>query len=590
MKPFAVRTIGIALAMTCGLSIPGWAKPACPVDPANKSHTIFLYFPTADDPTFPNYDPAVNISPAKSFDVADLDPNIGSTNQLRNRIFDVVTDDYCEFNVQVQQTTDNPESLPSPPARRTTVAIGGDSLAGTWGEAQEVDFGDHVNIDFARVWAGTYTTCEGGSGGFGCSMTGALTGANSTLDRWAEAIGGTAAHEAGHTYGLSHTDDNPPNSACATGQGTKPGEDTFEHHLMPSGCNLDGEARAGYRRHISDRTFGLLATNVGLAVETVHNWDLKNPNAQEAVKLTMEFLSPLSSVPVDVPYNGSMSPWINPKVSGPSGTKVWQGKTFNIFTLTWSQKNPGWGGGAPGVLPGGADFHIGTTLTGVDFNQPDPIIVQKITLFDANGKALALSPRLPMYDSGTLDPATGDFVLHFYNDYAIDPNPLILEESVLFQLPRVASIESMIGDGKPLSFDGVEITPWSASRCEVAKDEREAARCTLGNLSDRPHVQVSHLLGEKGVVDCSNGVPRTAPRRDSVNNPDYEGPICAGSSRDPFPSTTLYVIATFTDPKAEHYDPEKKEMVVGPVTSKVFYQFAGVRDTRQLVKGAAPKR
>jgi hypothetical protein len=51
--------------------------------------------------------------------VADLDPGIGSTNQLRNRIFDVVTDDYCEFNVEVLQTTTNPEALPSPPARRT---------------------------------------------------------------------------------------------------------------------------------------------------------------------------------------------------------------------------------------------------------------------------------------------------------------------------------------------------------------------------------------------------------------------------------------------------------------------------------------
>jgi hypothetical protein len=593
MKSFAVRTITLALAMTSGLSMPGWAKPACPLDTLNatKSHTLFLYFPTADDPTFTNYDPTAGVSPAKAFDAADLDPNIGTTKALRNRIFDVVADDYCEFNVQVQQSTTNPETLPSPPARRNTVAIGSDvdNIGGGWGLAQNVDIKDQINVDFARVWGGTYTQCEGGNGMGGCTVTGSLAGANSTLDRWAEAIGGTAAHEGGHNYGLSHTDDNPVNSTCISGQGERPGEDTYEHHLMPSGCNLTGEARAGYRRHFSDRTFGLLATNVGLTVETMHNWDLINPNAQSATSLTIEFLSSKSAVTTDWTFGGSESPWIDPKVSGVLGTATWQGKQYNRFKITWSQPNPVWNG-TPGVLPGGAPFHIGATFTGVDFNQPDPIIIQNITLFDSNAKALSLHPRLPMYDSGTLDPATGDFSLHFYPDPAINLNPLILEESILFQLPRVASIESMIRDGKPLSFDGQEITPWSATRCEPLSGERETALCKLGNLADRPHVEVTHLLGERGVVDCSSGAPLAGARRDNPRVPDNEGPVCAGTLRDPFPSTTLYVIATFVDPKAEHYDPEKKAMVVGPVTSKVFYQFAGVRDTRKLVDGAAPKR
>ena len=151
----------------------------------------------------------------------------------------------------------------------------------------------------------------------------------------------------------------------------------------------------------------------------------------------------------------------------------------------------------------------------MDFNQPDAIIIQNITLFDSSSKALSLHPRLPMYDSGTLDTATGDFILHFYPDLAIDPNPLILEESVLYQLPRVASIQSMMRDGRPFTFDGQEITPWSASRCEPSSGERDTAVCKLGNLADRPHVEVTHLLGERGVVDCSNGVPRTEIRRDS---------------------------------------------------------------------------
>jgi hypothetical protein len=585
MRPMRVRTMAVAMAMICGIPLvtrPGWSAPACPLDPvasAAKSHKLFLYFPTVSDATFPNYSPGV--SPAKPFDVADLDPGIGSTNKLRNRIFDVVTDDYCEFNVEVQQTTTNPDTLISPPARRTTVAIGSDNNA-AWGVAQEVDLGDKVNVDFARAWAGTYVNCEGGNGVSGCSPAGALTGANSTLDRWAEAIGGTAAHEAGHTYGLLHSDDNTP-TACGgePGQGPRPGEDSFKQHLMPSGCNLTGEERAGYRRHISDRAFGLLATNVGLAVETMHNWDLVNPNAASASSLTIDFLSPKSSLTTSWTYSDPPTPWINPVVSAPLGTAVWQGKTFNRFRITWSQANPSWPS-TPGVLPGGADFHIGATFTGVDFNQPEPIIIQNITLFDAAAKPLALHPRLPMYDSGTLDPATGDFVIHIY-PMLLNPE-LILQEAVVYQLPRVASIQSMYGEGKPLSFDGQPITPWSASRCETSANGDGTVSCKLGNLADRPHVEVTHRVGEPGVYDCSRGVPHIG-RGDSPLSFDDEGPVCAGTSRDPFPSATVYVIATFVDPKAEHWDARKQAMVIGPVTSKVFYQFAGVRDPQRLAAG-----
>src|SRR5579872_3480738 len=101
MKSMRARTIALAMTLAGGLSLaaqPGWSLPACPLDPvtnAAKSHKLFLYFPLVDDPTFPNY--GAGVSPAKTFDVADLDPGIGTTSQLRNPIFDVVTDDYCEF-------------------------------------------------------------------------------------------------------------------------------------------------------------------------------------------------------------------------------------------------------------------------------------------------------------------------------------------------------------------------------------------------------------------------------------------------------------------------------------------------------------
>jgi hypothetical protein len=571
-----------------------WAAPACPLSygatDAAKSHKFYVYFPTADDATFPSY--TTGASPARSFDVADLNPAIGTTTALRDRIYDVVADDYCEFNVQVISTTTNPATLPTPPARRVTVAVGSDNPTGAWGQAQEVDIGDAVNIDFARVWAGTYTTCEGGDGMGGCSASGALTGANATLERWAQAIGGTAAHEGGHTYGLSHSDDNPNTGSCGDlGPAPTPGEDGFRRHLMPKGCNLNGEDRASFRRHISNRTYGLLATNVGLSVQTMHNWDLVNPNAAEARSLTMDFLSSLPAVNLTWSWTGPSSPWINPVVSGPSGTTTFKGTVYNRYKITWSAGNPASTVAAPGVLPGGAEFHIGATFTGVDFNQPDPIIIQNITLLDAGSSPLALHPRLPMYDSGTADAADGAFALNFFADLAA--SPLIMQSAVIYQLPRVASIESMVGAGRPMTFDGVKIEPFSATKC-TAKTLRETTRCVIAKLDARPHYTTTHKVGEPGVYDCSRGVPkvkqpRISKAKDAPGLVDYEGPICAGTTRDPFPSTSVYVIASFVDPKAKHYDPRKKEYVVGPVTSKVYYQFAGVRDLKKIGKRQSVK-
>lgn len=469
-----------------------------------------------------------------------------------------------------------------------TVAIGSDANGSTWGQAQEVDINDTVQIDFAREWAGSYKTCEGGVPTGGCSMTGSLTGVNSTLDRWAQAIGGTAAHEAGHTYGLAHSDDDPPTDVSEPGPAPVPGEDSFTRHLMPAGRNLSGDDRAGYRRHISDRTFGLLATNVGLSVQTMHNWDLVNPNAQEARSPTIDFLSTQPSMNLAWFWSGSISPCTSPVVTGPLGTSVFQGVTYNRFRVTWSAPNAAWAGGSPGALPGGASFHIGATFTGVDFNQPDPILIQNITLFDSSSRPLTLHPRLPMYDAGTLDSADGTFTLSFLAQPGA--TPLVMHDAAIYQLPRVASIDSMNGKGAPYTFDKTPIRPWSGGVCKATPKRKGnvVARCAVASIEDKPHVTLVHRLGEKGVYDCSRGVPYVNPpnAQDSPGTPDYEGPVCAGATRDPFLSTTIYAIATFVDPNAQYYDPRKKAYVVGPLESKVYYQFAGVRDTNKLREAA----
>jgi hypothetical protein len=589
----------LAMALLLGAiasAIPVRAQ-TCPIeDPAilaAKNNYLYLYFPTAPDSSFPAYD--INVSPVAAFDVSALTTGIGTTAQLIGAVQNVVADDYCEFNVQVIATTTNPATLASPPAQRVTVGIGDDINGTTWGEAQEVDIGNTIAVDFARVWAGTYTTCEGGGGppdgGVGCTG-GALTGAGNTLVNWAQAIGGTAAHEAGHTYGLAHTDDDPPpcpaTPNCDDSQGgptPTPGEDPYYQHLMPAGYNLTASQRADYRRHFSNRTYGLLATNVGLSVETMHNWTLINPNAQSGSSLTIAFLSTLPSVPISWFYNGNQSPWLNPTVSGPSGMAVFQGITYNEYSITWSSPNPAWGSPSPGIVGGGVQFHIGATFTGVNFDTPDPIIIQNVTLFDASSNPLALHPRLAGYDAGTLDSASDSMQLHFFP--ATGAPGLRLESAEIYQLPRVAAIDSMVGDGRPMTYDKLPIVPWSVTKC-AASELRDGATCTVAKLSQEPHVKETFLVGQPGVYDCSQGVP-TVPRRnpnptvglsrpsDSSRPLDYEGPICAGSQTDPFPSATVYVIAKFVDPAEKHWDPATKQYVVGPVTSTTYYQFAGTR-------------
>lgn len=94
MRSMRARTMAAALAMACGIPIvtrPALSAPTCPLSDgtidAAKSNTLFLYFPAADDATFPNF--VFGVSPAKKFDVADLDPGIGTTAALRDRIQDV---------------------------------------------------------------------------------------------------------------------------------------------------------------------------------------------------------------------------------------------------------------------------------------------------------------------------------------------------------------------------------------------------------------------------------------------------------------------------------------------------------------------
>lgn len=529
------------------------AQSTCPVNYGSlesaKPNKLYLYFPAAADNTYPEFGiGGLTTSPAAAFNTANLTSYTGNAADLRNAVFQVVKDDYCEFNVQVISTTTAP---PTTFARRNTVAIGTDTdptNSGTFGLAQAVDTGDATAVDFARVWGGTYQTLYGGVGG-------ALNGANSTLERWARSIGGTAAHEGGHNYGLSHADGLP----VATG------EDALQHHIMASGSHFSGEDRASYRRHFSDHEYSVLAANVGLAIQTMWNWDLINPNAQTGAKLQMDFLSTKPSLTVAWDYQGSRSPWINPTVTGPSGTTTFKGVSYNRYMLEWSAGH-NWDNGSPGQVPGGVGFHVGATLVNVDFNQPDPIIITDCRLLDSGNAVLALHPRVAGYDAGTLDQATGAMHVRFFN---FRPERLIIQNVEIQQLPRVLSIDAMMPRRTELVDPyGKVFKPWAqtqrAARIRSQRLERDKeVKLEVAKIKQKPHVL--YLMDK-----------RACEAEDRLRGPDV-AKCRPGIQADLFPATSVYIKATVVDPKARYWDRRKKKYVTGPLASHLFYQIAGRR-------------
>src|SRR3954464_7730331 len=223
----SARSAAALIVAAIALAAPGSAAAAadCPIsDGATddaKPNKLYLYFPAIADASFPEYGGSgYEPSPADPFDISQLPAYTGTAAALRNRVRDVVIDDYCEFNVQVRPTTSRP---PPPFPRRSIVAIPtDDSITGRWGRSDLVDIGDPTPLGFGRVWAGHYQATSGGPGG-------PLQGANSTTERWAYAIGGTAAHEGGHTYGLEH------NTTLQAG------EDASTNHIMPAGSDVSDE-------------------------------------------------------------------------------------------------------------------------------------------------------------------------------------------------------------------------------------------------------------------------------------------------------------------------------------------------------------
>ncbi len=515
---------------------------------STRGNKLYLYFPTSSDASFESPISGVVTAPLPAFDVADLDAGIGTTAQLRDRIFELVTEDYCEFNVEVNQNTTAPSTTGI--ARWQIVGIGSDAngtLAGI--SSLGSNTGDADAQDFTRVWAGTFDDAYGPSG---TVEPGVLGGTNSTLERWATVIGSTVSHEAGHNYGVAHG-----NSAPRTG------EDAQNNHILATGSTgLTGEQRAT-RRHFSDNSYEILAYNVGLNIMTVYNWDLMNPNADDAHSLQITLLSNATTLTLSHWWNGSRSPWRDPtitKLTGSGSTETFQETTYDKFILDFST-DKSWTGGVDGVVPGGAEFHIGA-----GFNEPDLVIVYDTKLKNSGGTDLALHPRMVDFDRGAADLVSGDFIMTMFNP---DPGAgdMIIRDMNIQYLPRLASINSMVAGESLRDVRGMPIFAHGNCNPRTNFELKDTKNFRLAKLSDERFVDITY-----DSTDCQPGV-NNGSKDDLIGEVIY----CPhGTSLSLFPSTTVYVTATVVDPNARYYDQEIGAFVNGPLESKVFYQFTGI--------------
>jgi hypothetical protein len=532
----------------------------CQADRPGAANTIYLYYPTASDSNFPDDvgSAGATTSPLAPFDVADLDAGIGTTAELRSAVTERVKVDYCEFDVRIVQTTSasgttNPN--PSDP-RWQVVGIGSDP-DGTlpdgelYGIAQNVDIGDSIATDFARLFAGEFQEQFGGSGGV-------LSGADSTLDRWANAIAGTASHEAGHNYGLAHSD-----------AASLPTEDIFRNHLMASGVapsgGIDGEDRVK-NRHFSNTSFEVAAANLGLIEQTVSNWDFINPNngTADGFRITVLVLPAAGTPSKTSMYTGGLSPWGDVSISA-DGTETFKGTLYNRFDIDFTDPKS-WDNGDAGEIPAGAEFHVGV---GLDTNY-----IVRNTRLSSGGAALELRPRVVGYTTdGSFDPATGDFHVTFSNP---DPEggPLLLSNFVIRYMPRTVDINQMVKGGALVGIDGLAIEPWSV---------RGTAEDTI-EVSDTADVAVGKLAEGRAVdfvlepdPTCKRGlkVPPPPPPVEDAERPAEIEYCPEGHVLGLFPSTRVYFEATVTDPDARFFDRNLGAFVQGPLKSKIFVQIPG---------------
>lgn len=517
-----------------------------------KTQALYVYFPTAVDSTFPEFSPG-DTSPIDPFTMANHDNSI-NTAQVRQRAFELMEAAYCEFDMNVKLTT----TVPAPTeARWQIVGIGSDkSGTGAVGYAQDVDTNDSDPQDYSRVWVENLEDYTGAE----------LSGGNSTMERWSRAIANLAAHESAHSYGGSHAESAPRTGEDAAGN----------HFIADPGTGASASTIADSFNHFGDRTYERLGHDIGLHVKTLGNWDFVNPNSTNADKLVITLLSSASTLTRAWWWNGSLSPWREPTLTKRSGATIsFRGTNYNVFDLEFSTAKA-WSGGPNGQAPPSIKFHVGASV-----NESDPVIVYQATL-SSGGTDLPLHPRIFGYDAGIT--AGGGFAVSFFNTQAEDNGFLEISDLNVQFLPRMLDLEQMVEGGELLTIGGIPITPFQRRARDSRKSDEEIVTSIKGpiRVGDDPFViPIAHLTDYRHLDEIIRKDPNCRPGQVGVEGPGFGVPsvrYCpsAGNVLSLFPATYVYVSAKVTEPNARQWDPVTSQFINAPLTTRVFFQMAGV--------------
>ncbi|HPC23338.1 MAG TPA: hypothetical protein PK920_12750 [Phycisphaerae bacterium] len=151
--------------------------------PPPAGQVVFLDWDGGENITIPN----VGTFDLPPFDAADLGPYEGQTEQMKDRIEQIVAQRYEGYDLVLLNSDDHP--IPSGP--HSTVYFGGFSQ-GAFAISEQVDPYNRDHADDAIIFTRTYDVAFR---------------RHPTFEQMAQAVGNTVAHELGHLLGLVHTAD-----------------------------------------------------------------------------------------------------------------------------------------------------------------------------------------------------------------------------------------------------------------------------------------------------------------------------------------------------------------------------------------------
>lgn len=524
------------------------AAPACPYNQSDrlnaaKPNKLYLYFTGAADRAFPEFGaPGAPTSPLNPFARSGLGSYDGSMVRLRRQITDIVARAYCELDVEVIPT------LTPPPAyvpRRNVVGIGSDdNSAGIGARAQAADVGNTTAVDSARIWAGRFRSDAG-----------------SRLGPWARAVGRAAAYAAAHNYGLT----------------TIAGEVADARIARAAGPRARASAITAAPQ-FTDTELGLIASNVGggpieddFGGGPLHNVDITNANADDARSLKITFLSREPSLTLRSHYDRKATPWLDPTLAGPLGTKKIHGVVYNVYTITWSKPHDFDGHGhwkdrttdadrPAGLVPSGVKFHIGADFRGPGGGNNAWLMVWKTELFGADGAKLPQDPplALPDWAANGISPINGGFGVLFET---FGRHRLRVSHVDFELLPRPISLDSMMVGAIPRDWLGRRVRPYTRS-------------------PRRQLVEGATLTRDRGVFVPIRrlGQPRQAVERVTTEDcgaAPFVARCVPGMNVSLFPATAVYVRARITDPRARQWDRKRRRYATRPLTTRIFAQLRG---------------